>query len=113
MQRQVDWAKGKPDEFVMLEGVAEAAASAGQMQKAREVYRQAVESAQRGKFREIAAGHHRPLCDRMKPALETQRRRGEQALAALAMDRSRETLPFAGFALAMAGDTATGERDGR
>ena len=26
MQREVDWAKGKPDEFVMLESVAEAAA---------------------------------------------------------------------------------------
>ncbi len=32
MQRQVDWAKGKPDEFVMLQAVADAQASAGKLQ---------------------------------------------------------------------------------
>ncbi len=103
MQREAEWAKGKPDEFVILESVAEAASFSGQMRKAREVYRQAIESAQRGKFRESAAaitarsaiGEAR--VGNMQPARE-------QALAALALDRSRETLPFAGFALAMAGD---------
>ena len=55
MQRQVDWAKGKPDEFDFLQVVAEAAASRGRLQAARETYSQAAELARRGKFDEIAA----------------------------------------------------------
>ena len=37
MQRQVDWAKGKPDEFVFLQVVAEAAASRGKLQAPRKL----------------------------------------------------------------------------
>src|SRR5439155_7495253 len=36
MEREADWAKGKPDEFVMLQTVAEAAAFSGQLRKSRE-----------------------------------------------------------------------------
>ena len=56
MQHEVDWAKGKPDEFVMLETVAEATAASGKLRQAREIYRQAVESAQRAKLPENMAG---------------------------------------------------------
>ena len=55
MQRQVDWAKGKPDEFDFLQVVAEAAVSRGKLQAARENYRKAADLARRGKFDEIAA----------------------------------------------------------
>jgi serine/threonine protein kinase/tetratricopeptide (TPR) repeat protein len=103
MQRQLDWAKGKPDEFILLEASAEVASFSGQMQKSRGIYRQAIESAQRGKFIETAAGiTARSAIGEARVGNMDQARR--QALAALAMDRSRETLPFAGIALAMAGD---------
>ncbi len=105
MQRQLDWAKGKPDEFLLLEGSAEVASFSGQMQKSRGLYRQAIESAQRGKFVESAAGTTARSAIGEARAGNTGQAR-QQALAALAMDRSRETLPFAGIALAMAGDVA-------
>src|SRR5258708_39350576 len=50
MQRQADWAKGKSDEFLMLEGVAEAAAFSRQFQKARGGYPPAAGSPPRGTF---------------------------------------------------------------
>jgi len=104
MQREAEWAKDKPDEFVMLETVAEAAAFSGKLQKARETYQQAIESARRGKFDESAAGiTARQAATEALVGNETQARTG--TLAALAMDRSRATLSFAGLAQAMAGDT--------
>jgi tetratricopeptide (TPR) repeat protein len=103
MQREVEWAKGKPDEFVVLEAVAEAAAFSGKLQKARETYRQAIGIAQRGKFEESAAGlTARQAVIEAWVGNETQASTG--ALAALAMDRSRETLFSAGLAEATAGD---------
>src|SRR5207247_358309 len=44
MQHEADWAKGKTNEFEMLEAVAEAAAFSGKLQKAREIYAQAIDS---------------------------------------------------------------------
>ena len=103
MQREADWAKGKTNEFEMLEAVTEAAAFSGKLQKARETYAQAIESARRGKFEESAAGiTARQATTEALVGNETQVRAG--ALAALAMDRSRPTLFFAGLAQAMAGD---------
>jgi serine/threonine protein kinase/tetratricopeptide (TPR) repeat protein len=103
MQREVDWAKGKPDEFIMLEGVAETAAFYGKMQKAREIYRQAIEGAQRGKFTESAAAiTARSAMAEARVGNATQAR--DLVRQALALDRSRGTLPFAGLALAIAGE---------
>jgi len=103
MEREAEWAKGKPDEFLMLETVAEAAAFSGKLQKARETYRQAIESARRGKFEESEAGiTARQAVTEALVGNETQVRAG--ALAALAMDQSRPTLFFAGLAQSMAGD---------
>ena len=103
MQREADWARGKTNEFEMLEAVAGAAAFAGKLQKAREAYAQAIESARRGKFEESAAGiTARQAATEALVGNETQVR--ARALAALVMDRSRPTLFFAGLAQAMAGD---------
>ena len=103
MQREADWARGKTNEFELLEAVAEAAAFAGKLQKAREAYAQAIESARRGKFEESAAGiTARQAATEALVGNETQVR--ARALAALVMDRSRPTLFFAGLAQAMAGD---------
>ncbi len=103
MQREIEWAKGKPDEFLLLESVAEVAAFSGRMQKAREAYRQAIENAQRGKFIESAAGiTARSAIAEARLGNAPQAR--DRALEALALDRSRATLAFAGVALSLAGD---------
>jgi serine/threonine protein kinase/tetratricopeptide (TPR) repeat protein len=103
MQRQALWAKGQPDEFVMLDGVAETAFSAGQILKGRDTYRHAIENAQAGKFKESAASvTARAAVNEARVGNTAQAH--QQSLAALSLDRSRETLPFAGLALAMAGD---------
>src|SRR6266567_8152809 len=112
MQREAEWAKGKPDEFFMLETVAEAAAFSGQLRKSREAYHQAIESAQRGKFEEGAAGiaaRQGMTEDMFSNSLKAR----EAAQAAVAMNRSRFTLIFAGMAQSMAGDVrqATGTAD--
>ncbi len=107
MQRQADWAKGKSDEFLLLESVAEAAAFSGQLQKAREVYRQAADSAQRGKFRE-SAGAITARSAIVEAILGNQSQARQLAAQALNLDRGRETLPFAGLAASLAGDTAQG-----
>jgi len=54
MQQEIGWAKGNTYEFFMLEIVAGVEAAAGKLQKARETYRQAMESARRAKFDGIA-----------------------------------------------------------
>jgi eukaryotic-like serine/threonine-protein kinase len=105
MQRQADWAKGKSDEFVMLEAVAEAAAFSGQLQKAREVYRQAVDGAQRGKFRE-SAGAIMARSAIVEAAFGNQSQARQLAVDALKVDPGRETLPFAALASSLAGDSA-------
>ncbi|PYX17072.1 MAG: hypothetical protein DMG84_05200 [Acidobacteria bacterium] len=112
MQREAEWAKGKPDEFFMLETVAEAAAFSGQLRKSREAYHQAIESAQRGKFEEGAAGiaARQGMTEAM---FSNSLKAREAAQAAVAVNRSRFTLIFAGMAQSMAGDVrqATGTAD--
>jgi serine/threonine protein kinase/tetratricopeptide (TPR) repeat protein len=112
MQREAEWAKGKPDEFFMLETVAEAAAFSGQLRKSREAYHQAIESAQRGKFEEGAAGiaARQGMTEAM---FSNSLKAREAAQAAVVMNRSRFTLIFAGMAQSMAGDVrqATGTAD--
>jgi tetratricopeptide (TPR) repeat protein len=103
MQREADWAKGKPDEFDMLQAVAESAAARGKLQQAREVYGQAVDVARRGKFEEVASriiAVHAVDEALMGNASEAR----EQANAALALSRNRLTLLFAANAFALAGD---------
>jgi tetratricopeptide (TPR) repeat protein len=55
MRRHADWANGKPDESSMFEVRANGAAFFGKMQEARELRRQAVESALRHGFKEVPA----------------------------------------------------------
>jgi eukaryotic-like serine/threonine-protein kinase len=105
MQRQADWAKGKPDEFIMLDGMAEAAASSGRLQKARELHGQAVEIAQRGKFQEMAANIAARFAI-IEAALGNSSPARQKAQQALAISRGRESLRFAGLASSMAGDSA-------
>jgi eukaryotic-like serine/threonine-protein kinase len=105
MQRQVDWAKGKPDEFDFLQVVAEAAASRGKLQVARENFGKAADLARQGKFDEITAritATHAE--DEALVGNATQAREG--ASAALAISRNRPVMLRAASALALAGDAA-------
>jgi len=103
MQRQAEWARGKPDEFDMLQVVAEAAASRGKLQKAREVYGQAADVARRGKFEEIVARIMALLAgDEALVGNAAQAR--DRAAAALAVSRNRPTLVLSATAFAHAGD---------
>jgi tetratricopeptide (TPR) repeat protein len=105
MQRQVDWAKGKPDEFDFLQVVAEAASSRGRLQAARENYRKAADLARRGRFDEIAARTMGiQAVDEGLVGNASQARDG--ASAALAISRNRPTMILCASALALAGDTA-------
>ena len=55
MQHEVEWAKGRQDEYVIVETVAEVAASSGKMAAARAAYQQAVDLERREKLEESAA----------------------------------------------------------
>jgi eukaryotic-like serine/threonine-protein kinase len=103
MQREAEWAKGKPDEFDMLQVVAEAAVAGGKLGKARELYSQAEDVARRGKFEEIAgrtmAAH---AGDEAMVGNAAQAR--ERAAAALAVTRNRPTMVLCAIAFASAGD---------
>ena len=104
MQRESDWAKGKADEFEMLGTVAEATAFSGKLQKANELYRQAVESALSGKFNEIAA-HISSRQAETSALVGSETQSLAIARAAMGKDQSLNTLAVVGFVQAMVGDT--------
>ena len=105
MQRQVDWAKGKPDEYDMLQVVADAQASAGKLRQARETYSQAIEVARRGKVDEIVA-RTTVLHAWTEALMGNTAEARSQAMAAMAVSRNRPTLVLSGIVLALAGDVS-------
>ena len=60
MPRQVEWAKGKPDEFDVYKLLLKQRRQ-GKLQAAREAYARAVDVAHAGKFEEIASGSWRRM----------------------------------------------------
>jgi hypothetical protein len=56
MQRQLELAKDKPNQFRLLESMARVAAFSGNLQKARSIYRQPFEDALRARLQEAATG---------------------------------------------------------
>jgi serine/threonine protein kinase/tetratricopeptide (TPR) repeat protein len=104
MQQQRDWARGRPDEFSILESAALAAAFSGQLHKARETFRQAIDIAKRGGFDEDAGGMAARLAD-IEGLFGNTKEAREGALQALGKNRSRLVIMGAGSALATAGDS--------
>jgi serine/threonine protein kinase/tetratricopeptide (TPR) repeat protein len=102
MQRETEWAKGKPDEFDMLEVAAEANASAGKLRQARELYRQAIDGAQQAKLPESTAVITARQAD-VEAFVSNLNPAREGARAALALNRNRGALFFAAVAYSMAG----------
>jgi tetratricopeptide (TPR) repeat protein len=103
MQREVDWASGKPIEDVMLRIVADAAASSGHLQEARQFFRRSVELAQLHNFKERAA-----LTTALEALAEGQVGNHGQALelarSALTMGHGTDVQEIAAQALASSGD---------
>ena len=114
MQQQIDWARGKPDEYVALDWQTGAAAFAGQWRKAQELSRRAIDLAARGDTKEVAAR----LCGRasaeagcsefnfsLAPPEQRKLKLEVQTLAqsALKLARGRASLPRAALALALCG----------
>lgn len=57
MQRQIDWATGKPSEHSALTWQAETAAFAGKLRQAQEFFHRAIDLAERRNLKELAAGY--------------------------------------------------------
>ena len=55
MRNQIDWARGRPDEYLALDWQTGAAAFVGQWRKAQELSRRAIELTARGDTKEVAA----------------------------------------------------------
>jgi tetratricopeptide (TPR) repeat protein len=104
MERHSDWARGNPEEVEMLRARAGEAASAGQLERARDLYQKALESDQQRDFREGAAATmaQEALAE---ASFGNRRRARKQAQAALAMSRGVGPQLAAALALAWAGAT--------
>jgi ATP/maltotriose-dependent transcriptional regulator MalT len=103
LQEQVRWSTGKPLEYFMNRLQAQAAAYAGRLQKARQLYRQSLELAQRQHLVEPAG-----LTAALEALTEAQfgnaGRARQRAREALGMARGNSTYGVAGEALAFSGD---------
>jgi tetratricopeptide (TPR) repeat protein len=103
MAQQIAWAKGRPDEHVAQTWEAETAAFSGQLRRAREFSRLAVELAERRNLKDVAAQIAAAAASR-DAALGQCRQVKEQTARAIAMSRSQLTLVPAAHALAACGE---------
>jgi len=108
MQHEVEWAKGRQDEYVVVETAAEVDASSGKMGSARAAYQQAVDLERQRKLEEIAAT---TLAREAVFEAEMGNFKAAQddASTALSRSRARTTLALAGRALSLAGDAREAE----
>ena len=103
MQQQLDWANGRPEQYVALEWRAGAAAFAGRWREAQEFSRRAIDLAGRGDTKELAARYATDQALR-GAALEDCERAKADALQGLKIARGRASLPRAALALALCGE---------
>ena len=109
MQRQVNWAMGKPGaEDAMLSAEADTAAYGGRMAKARELARLAVESAQRNDLKETA-GLWQAIAALREAELEDPKLARKNSAAALAIASGKYVKIVVALALARAGQAADAE----
>jgi tetratricopeptide (TPR) repeat protein len=104
MQRHADWAKGKGlVEAAMLATQANAAAFSGQLQRFRELNRQALDLLQRQNLKEIAANLEAEQA-RTEAEVGDYRRARQRAQTALAVSGGMFVKIAAAYALALSGD---------
>jgi serine/threonine protein kinase/Tfp pilus assembly protein PilF len=103
MQQQLEWANGRPEEYVALDWQAGAAAYAGQWRKAQEFSRRAIDLAGRGDTKELAARYATEQSLR-GVVLEDCQRAKVDAAQGLKIAGGRDSLPRAALALALCGE---------
>ena len=103
MQQQAEWAKGKQDEFILLEAQAQAAEYSGKWRQGDNLYQRAIESMQQGNLEETAAEAIANQALR-EAFVGNKRKARDLATAAVARKRTDTALYPAALALAMVGD---------
>jgi eukaryotic-like serine/threonine-protein kinase len=105
MQQQLDWANGKPDEYVALDWQTSTAGCAGQWQKAQDFSRRSIALATHSDAKEVAAGYAAEHALRAAIFGQSGQAKAE-ASQSLALKRNQVTLVRAALALALAGDAS-------
>ncbi len=100
MQQQLDWSRGKLNEYVALDWQAGATAFGGQWRKAQELSRRAIDLAARGDTKEVAARYATEQALRYAATGDCRRARADAAQG-LKLARGRASLPRAALALAL------------
>lgn len=103
MQQQLDWAKGRPDEYLAVDWQTETAAFAGQYRLSQEFSRRAVDMATRGNAKEVAAQYAAEQALRSATFGRCQQAK-VAAAQALALERGRVSLTRGALALALCGE---------
>jgi len=105
MQQQIEWASGKPDEYVAFDWQTGAAAFAGQWRRAQEFARRAIDLASRGETKEVAARYEAEQA--LRAAVFGQFALAKAAAAnSLALERNQVTLTRVALALALSGEAS-------
>ena len=105
-QQQLDWTRGRPDEFVALDWQAGAAACAGQWHEAKEFGHHAIDLAAHGNTQELAARYAVEQALR-GAVLEDYSQAKADAAQGLQLASGRASLPRAALALALCGEAVT------
>src|SRR5262249_4405038 len=103
MQRELDWATGRPEKYVPLEWLAATAAFGGQWSRAKEVSRLAIELASHGETKELAGRDATDQALRGAVLEDYDRAKGDAAQG-LKIAAGRISLPRAALAYALCGD---------
>jgi tetratricopeptide (TPR) repeat protein/predicted Ser/Thr protein kinase len=105
VERELKWAENKPSEYLLLSTAANAAATRGEMKKARELFERSMQLTDRLGFKESTADtlSNWALVQAQVGILAQGR---EAAVASAARAQGRSNLEWAVYALALAGDTS-------
>ena len=102
MNQQLDWARGKPDEYVAADWQAQSTAVAGQYTLSQDFVRRAIDQAARGGVKEVAARYAAEAATRAAAFGNCQHGR-TQTSQALSLHRNRTSLTRSAIALALCG----------
>jgi eukaryotic-like serine/threonine-protein kinase len=109
MQQQIDWTKGKTNEYEALDWQTRAAAFAGQWRRAQALSRRSIDLALRGDAKEVAAGYEAEAA--LRGAAFGQCTRARTAVTqALALEHDKFTTRDTALALALCGATSQAQR---
>ena len=108
MQRQLNWAEGKPSEFALLNEAASVAASHGQLKKAEELSRRSIQSTEHFGFKDATASTQAAWAWTEAEVGNSSQAR-EMALSSATLAHARANLIVVALALALCGDVPRGK----